>query len=86
MGSDVGLRPFFICQSGQFVDAVDQWPYCFDVLVPQRQLPVLGSDLISLLVHHFFELLHHLPLPLAHTCRAQGAADSEPLRQCRYVS
>ena len=43
-------------------------PHCFYVLILQCELSVLGSDLVSLLVHHFLEFLHHLPLPLRHTC------------------
>lgn len=57
-------------------------PYCLDVLVLQRELSVLGSDLVPLLVHHFLQLLHHLPLPLRHTCRGKrsGTWQRLPLR------
>ena len=38
--------------------------YRLNILVLQPQLPILGTDLISLFVHHLLQLLHHLPLPL----------------------
>lgn len=49
------------------VETVSLSPYCLYVLIFQRELSVLGSNLVSLLVHHFFKLLHHLPLSLRHT-------------------
>lgn len=42
-------------------------PYCLHVFVFQRELSIFGSNLVSLLVHHFLQPLHHLPLPLRHS-------------------
>ena len=40
--------------------------YSLDILILQTELPVLGADLVALLVHHLLELLHYLPLALGH--------------------
>lgn len=59
------------CQRLHEITACVTSSYCFYVLVLQRELSVFGSDLVSLLVHHLFQLLHHLPLSLRHTCWPQ---------------
>ena len=58
--------------------------YCFYVLVFQRELSVFGSDLVSLLVHHLFQLLHHLPLSLRHTWWPQRGDDEGGERERRH--
>lgn len=49
--------------------------YSFHILVLQTELPVLGANLVALLVHHLLQLLHHLPLALRHAWGEGGRRD-----------
>lgn len=52
--------------------------YGLDVLILQTELPVLGADLVPLLVHHLLQLLHDLPLPLRHAWPRGGGRGRDP--------